>query len=267
MKTILSAIVIIIIISYACGCTGKREKLLFDAVDRGNLSEVEEFIKSGVNINIARPYTPLTLATRHSNYEMVTLLLKYNADVNLIDKTGRTSLSTAAWGGDQQMVTLLIHEGAITTGTYGLRALSSAAHNGHEDIINILLKSNSNINEKWPVSGKTLLMGLAPYDLYNDMTSYLLAVGADVNLRDNNGCNALIHAARRGNINAVKLIIQNTNVIDEDITLLKSLFSEGWVSEPKISSDKTYVPVQVQAEIFKLIEERKQNSSLRGLTP
>ena len=66
---------------------------------RNNSEEVLDILlkNSSVNVNQADKHgkTPLMIAIRNDNIEVVTLLLEHGADINLVDSSGKTTVSYA----------------------------------------------------------------------------------------------------------------------------------------------------------------------------
>jgi ankyrin repeat protein len=70
---------------------------IFEIVKQNNINRLEEYIKSGCNINIQNNYgdTLLHIASERGYTEIVKLLLKYKADVNIRNKWNETVLDIA----------------------------------------------------------------------------------------------------------------------------------------------------------------------------
>ena len=70
--------------------TTDTNKLLFRAIKKSEYSTVENLLKEGADINTSDSMgrTPIMLAVRDKNRQMVELLLKYNPDLSLKNKKG-----------------------------------------------------------------------------------------------------------------------------------------------------------------------------------
>jgi ankyrin repeat protein len=95
--------------------------------------------------------TPLLWAVQGSHYEVVSLLLTWNANVEARDSFGRTSLSVASEIGHKEIVKLLIgNEKVHIDGKDkdGWSPLFWAAKKGHKDVVEMLLVNGANPNAK-----------------------------------------------------------------------------------------------------------------------
>ena len=72
-------------------------------------------LEPDIDMNYRTPdgLTPLLLAAEHHNPRLVTLMLALGAEVNAVDRFGRTALMRAARNGDHRSVEWLLREGAV----------------------------------------------------------------------------------------------------------------------------------------------------------
>lgn len=69
---------------------------LCNAVSKGDLATVKKFIEYGADINErSNDMTPLMIAARYNNVEIVEYLLSKGADVNFKNESGMTALKCA----------------------------------------------------------------------------------------------------------------------------------------------------------------------------
>ncbi|MEJ1930626.1 ankyrin repeat domain-containing protein [Nostoc sp. NIES-2111] len=90
---------------------GMAEIALIKAASDGNIQKVQELITSGVNVN-HHDGSALNRAIYAGNQEIVELLIKAGADVNLGAKSGLTPLAEAAYEGYTEIVQILRDAGA-----------------------------------------------------------------------------------------------------------------------------------------------------------
>jgi ankyrin repeat protein len=119
--------------------------------------------------------TALIWATIQNNYNIVDILLKNRASVEVSDNIGKTPLIWAAELGFLDIVKILLNYKPIIDrrDQDSMSALSWASLNGNTDIMKILIENNANID-----------------------------------LSDRNGSTPLMHASWSGNLDAVKLLVQ-----------------------------------------------------------
>lgn len=200
---------------------------LLEAVRRNNLDAVRDAITKGAEINARTPYgeeepltmmtsdgfvfweslpgaTALMLAVENGNVEIVKTLMANGADINAKSQYGRTALMVAVKAGNKALVDSLLSwkadpniqaDSSLTQVVFskglliGMRktftALEVATQNGRLSIVKKLLANGANVNAKQD-DGWTSLMTAA--DVGNiQIVQALLDAGADVNARTNNG--------------------------------------------------------------------------------
>ena len=90
--------------------------VLHYAVDGGNLDSIQYLLMDGVDVNAkdnTSGWTPLLRASSvGGNKEVADLLIKYKADVNIMDKDNKSALMIAVINGNQPLVQCLVEHGA-----------------------------------------------------------------------------------------------------------------------------------------------------------
>ncbi|HJH56446.1 MAG TPA: ankyrin repeat domain-containing protein [Brachyspira hyodysenteriae] len=206
------------------------DSLLIGAVDNNNMEMVKLLLSYGADIDYQgfRGRTALFSALEHDrkeNIEMVKLLIKNKADVNIAYdgdyENEETPLMYAAMKGYKETVKILIENKANINkrNIYNANALLYAYMYGHEDIADILLKNGSdsldkslkvcNLNKETLLSYDVPLITAAVYSTNEVFLQKLIDNGANVNYKTYDNKTALIEAASYNNINAVKVLIKN----------------------------------------------------------
>jgi ankyrin repeat protein len=172
----------------------------------------------------------LIIASKHGHKEIVAYLIDKGIDVNQggkrvklegeakeDDESGSTALIEASHQGHTEIVRMLLENKNIEINQrdkeYRRTALILASYEGHVEIVKILLeKENIDINQK-DKSGKTALMH-ASREGYEEIVKILLKnKNIEINHEDNwTGTTALIWASKWGHVEIVKMLLKNKNI-------------------------------------------------------
>lgn len=163
---------------------------------------IDDLLKKGADINLQTDHngeTALHLAAINGRADVVEKLLSVQADPNIIDHIGRTSLHRAISADSPAVYKILIRD------------------------------PRTDLNAK-KTDGRTALM-LACNLALNDAVATLLGADSDVNITDNEGKTALHWAALVDNVFAVQSLLQKSCNIDaqtgKDETALLLAAKEG----------------------------------------
>ncbi|RMZ95691.1 fibronectin type 3 and ankyrin repeat domains 1 [Brachionus plicatilis] len=102
------------------------------AVDGGNLDCIQYLLMDGLDVNIKDTtscWTPLIRAASvGASKDVAELLIKYKADINIVDKDNKNALMIAVINGNQPFVQCLVENGADLniTNEYGKTAYEMA---------------------------------------------------------------------------------------------------------------------------------------------
>jgi ankyrin repeat protein len=148
---------------------------LFDALRAGDIQSVKALLDKGISVNAknADGLTPAMYAALYSSPACLKLLIARSADVNAIAPDGATALMYAL--PDRTKTALLLEKGA-------------------------------NVNAKLK-DGKTVLITAVKQDGASDLVRMLLAKGADPLVKDNDSGTTLMHAARTGDVETMRLLL------------------------------------------------------------
>lgn len=116
-----------------------------------NVKIIEALLQNNIDPNWKNinGNSPLILATENEFNKSkeanlsIELLLKYGADVNVLDKHGKTPLMISSINGDKRIAKTLINNNAeiMLRDNKGLTALEHSMKHGHSDIIKLLIKA------------------------------------------------------------------------------------------------------------------------------
>ncbi|WP_265023236.1 ankyrin repeat domain-containing protein [Wolbachia endosymbiont (group A) of Epistrophe grossularia] len=174
------------------------------AASRNKLSVVEFLFNNNANINAKDVYgnTPLHVAAQYSsNLEIVKFLLdKDISGINNITNNGWTPLHVAIQGNKLNTVELLLGRGADieVRDIYNQTSLDLATRKGYLDIAGILKQ----------VQLDRKLLTIVESGGFNEAKG-LIAQGANIDTNDKNGNTLLYSAAEIGDLNLVKLLLDN----------------------------------------------------------
>ena len=163
--------------------------LLIYSAKIGDIEKVKKLIDKGVNVNAYASitnifdrnniYTALMGAVRGGHTDIVKLLIKNGADVNLEDYIS-SMLNSATMKGDVDIVKMLLDAGADANkqDIFSTTALNSAASACYFDIVKMLLDAGADVNNRDIMNG-TALISSASAGCF-DIVKMLVDHGADI---------------------------------------------------------------------------------------
>jgi ankyrin repeat protein len=186
---------------------------IHDAARDGAVQTVKNLLAEDPSLIDARDEngcTPLILACRGEQADIVKYLIAKGAEVNAADKNSTTALHVAAASGQSDIVQRLIDAGAgLDPPDYERQTpLHYAATEGHDRVARILVKKGAdlearNVYERTPLLLVARESGSAP------IARALLDAGADVNAQDRWGGTPLELAAWRGFGDVIDLLMDH----------------------------------------------------------
>ncbi|XP_017784755.1 PREDICTED: E3 ubiquitin-protein ligase MIB1 [Nicrophorus vespilloides] len=196
--------------------SGDVNEELVKSAANGDAQKCEEVLKQsntagagiGPDVNgVFAGHTALQAASQNGHLEVITVLLRFQADVEIEDTDGDRAVHHAAFGDEPGVMQLLAHAGADLNARNKRRqtALHIGVNKGHIGVVKMLLDLGCHPSLQ-DSEGDTPLHD-AISKKRDDMLTLLLDHNADITLTNNNGFNALHHAALRGNPSAMKILL------------------------------------------------------------
>ncbi|OQV12783.1 Ankyrin-3 [Hypsibius exemplaris] len=174
-----------------------------------------ERILSGLNRVAKNGWSPLLTACDQGNADVVRVLLKNNARVDVFDEEGRAALHLAAEKDHLEVVELLLEHKAFVNAKNkaGVTPAHLAAERGAGEIMELLVEKYSASTDVLSLSKKTPLHLAAQAGQYN-ICERLLRLGADPQVKDQRGQTPLHLAAAKNHAKIVQLLFQSMRDVD-----------------------------------------------------
>ncbi|XP_067661057.1 ankyrin repeat domain-containing protein 50-like [Haliotis asinina] len=158
-----------------------------------------------------RERTPLITAGLKGHKDVVELLVENGADLSLTDKRGDNILHFACDKGHVKVVeyVLSLHKVDINSrGRWKKTPLLTAGHNGHREVVELLLRNGANLALR-DASGDNILHYIC-WEGYVDFVKYVLSLHrVDINQKGWKERTPLLSAAFKGHKDVVELLVQN----------------------------------------------------------
>jgi uncharacterized protein len=216
---------------------------LVDAVKNQDAEAVRTLLKQHVDVNApeADGTTALHWAAHWGDLETVDALLREGANATALNRYGATPLSEAVRIGGGPLIEKLLKAGAdpnTLTTAQAETVLMKASREGNLEAVKVLLAHDADLNAKENFRGQTALMWAAA-EGHAEIVSLLAMHGAELNVRSydrdtslpkmaagtpaapiaRGGLTALLFAARQGQIDSVKALLDakaDINALDSD---------------------------------------------------
>ncbi|MCJ1462893.1 hypothetical protein MMC07_001497 [Pseudocyphellaria aurata] len=174
-------------------------------------------VQTPTDANVRETYldAALCLASLQNNPSVLESSILERANVNFNGWGFGTALQVASICGHQEIVMLLVNNGAdinkLGGGEHGT-ALHAAVYHGHEQIVRFLLKAGADVNAQNAFYGTAL--HIASFNGHEQIVRLLLENGANVNAHDGE-VNALHAALSRGHEQVVRLLLTNGATVNK----------------------------------------------------
>ncbi|KAK6363606.1 hypothetical protein TWF730_001030 [Orbilia blumenaviensis] len=178
-----------------------KSDLLLEASAKGYHVVLDWMAQTGTDINQMdkRGYTPLHLAAKNGNHEVITILLKHNADPNVKARpTDQIALHLAVEMGHYKISLALIDSGSdlLARDKEGMAPLHVAARQGKLDLVKLLIDRGSDINGRQK-DRRTALHLAAIENRPEVVEEFISHKETDQNVQDNDQRTALHLAASK----------------------------------------------------------------------
>ena len=200
---------------------------LFVASEEGHTEVVSLLLKANAdpNIQTEKGASPLFIASQEGHTEIVSLLLKANADPNIQIEDGPTPLFIASQEGHTEVVSLLLKTNANLQ-IDDPAPLCVASLKGHTEVVSLLLKANADPNIQ--IEKGVTPLHIASKEGHTEVVSLLLKANVDPNIQTEDGATPLFLASQEGRTEVVSLLLKaNANLQLDDATPLHVASLQG----------------------------------------
>ncbi|CAG8432931.1 6077_t:CDS:2 [Diversispora eburnea] len=187
--------------------------VIFNAILQNNLRLIRSILnQTNYDLNNLRNKdgkTPLMAASSHNCPDVVSYLCSIGTmNVDLQDIEGETALYQAAAAGNAEIVEILIKSHAYVEigNKENITPLIIAAYNGHADVCRVLIDIGY-ANVDFQDNSNKSALALAAYEGHHKTAEVLLARGANVNIKDGFGWTPLMLAAFAGRGEVCRLLL------------------------------------------------------------
>ncbi|KAI8787368.1 ankyrin-3 [Biomphalaria glabrata] len=167
-------------------------------------------IQSIVNKQSRNGQSPLLVASEQGHLDIVKILLKNQARVDIFDEHGKTALHLAAENGHEQVADMLLYQKAFVNAKskHGLTPLHLAASNGNVALVKLLIEKHGATIDALTLAKKTSLH-MAAQNGQKEVCAALIKMKADTNATDVQGQTPLHLAAENNHSDVVKLFLKH----------------------------------------------------------
>ena len=182
------------------------------AISKGNLEILKLLLRNEANPNMInmKPCTPvefpLAKAIERNDVEAVEILIEHGADVNFIDLLGRTPITYTFLRENTEILELLIQRGADINivDNQGTSPITRAVGKNKINIARILITNGANVNLK---NGDGFsLLSIAIWKDSFDMVELLVENGATIETHERNGSTPLENAITLKHMKIIKFL-------------------------------------------------------------
>jgi ankyrin repeat protein len=222
----------------------------------GNRAVAEVLASSGADINgtpsdYGRNTPPIISAVWNNHPDVVTFLIEKGANPNAKNYASQTALRLAVEGGHDEIVRILLDQGATIAQDSNDNLMTLSIQYGHPGPVSILLEKGADVN-----SGQVLPLTAAAAIGSKELVDLLLNHGANVNGKNSLGFTA-VHAAARGKDVSIRALYKNDDKKpheDEFLGCVKSLLDHGAEIQPVTTQGLTPLHLAASGNMKKITE-------------
>lgn len=192
---------------------------LFAAASQGDVSQIRDLVASGEKVDARDSHgrTPLHIAAFGGHHAAMKALVASGADPNALENDRYDIVTIAAVANDIKTLELALSLGCRAdniTSPYDGTALIAAAHLGHTEVVEILIRAGAPLdhinNLGWTALIEAIVLGNGGWK-HIDTVKALVEAGSDLNISDRNGQTPMELAKERGYSKIVELLLHSGN--------------------------------------------------------
>jgi len=189
---------------------------LHAAAAAGNVGEIDRLVKEGANVNArdGNGRTPMMVAAFRQDDAAVRALIEAGANVNALEYQSYDVITIAAVLNDLDTLRTVLAAGGnarAITSPYSGTALIAAAHLGHAEVCEALIKARALLdhvnNLGWTALIEAVVLGDGG-QRHQATVDVLIKAGADLNLPDRQGNTPLALARQKGHAKIAEMLEQ-----------------------------------------------------------
>ncbi|MCZ6914954.1 MAG: ankyrin repeat domain-containing protein [Rickettsia endosymbiont of Ixodes persulcatus] len=196
--------------------SAKALEFWLDTMQKQYTQEASLLIDNYINARDNKGNTQLIYSAKAENKDVIEVLIKYGAEIDVQGEDGMTALHWLAKSGHLEPFKLLVNHGAnpnIIDYTHGRTALHFAAA-GSLDIVKYLIEKNPNIINCIASKSKATALHYAADSGKLEIVKYLVEQGSDMNMPGPGNRTALYCATEKGYLNIVKYLVEKGSDIN-----------------------------------------------------
>lgn len=217
------------------------------AAARGEVKRCTKWLRQGhvdAQCEVLTGNGMLHSASVHEQLELMRTLLKHGATVDLLNFEGSTALMAAAEQaryGSAAVRILLDHKADpnLATNVRQVTALMSAARNGHEDVVTLLLENGADPDLRSDDFGTALHQAAAAG--HTGCARALLRAGAKTDSRNLSGCTPRDLAVKHQHVDVARLLGQD---LCDGLKSCDDLWRRTWCEPKWPMHSRRYEPSQ-----------------------